>query len=73
MKRTLNLLFLAGTLTLFSGLATAKQSSTSAAQPQASANPQVKASGEASPHSRRHHRRSSTTRHHRRHKATAKH
>jgi hypothetical protein len=73
MKRILSLLFLAGALTVVPGLATAKQSSTDAVQPQATGNPQAQASSQASSHSRHHSRRSSTTRHHRRHKATAKH
>jgi hypothetical protein len=67
MKLILYLLLVAGALTLVAGLgATAEQSTPSPAQAQTSADPQEKASPQASSRSH-HHRRNSTTRHTTRH------
>ena len=73
MKRIFNLLLFVGALTLLPGVsATPRQSSPSAAQPQASTDPQTNASNQTFMHSR-HHRRHSTTRHHRGHKTSTNH
>lgn len=73
MKRILNLLLIVATLTLPRGLATAKQSSAPAVQPQAAADLQAKASGQASSPKRHHRTHSNANRRHRHHKTSAKH
>ena len=69
MKRALNLLFLAGALTLLPAhCATARQ----ATEPPA-ANPQAKTSDRASSHGRHHRGHTNATRRHRHHKTSSKH
>ena len=74
MKPVLSLLLVAGALTLLPGLsATARQSSATTAQPQASTDPQAKTSSPAFSHNRHHTRHRNTAHAHRHHKTSAKH
>jgi hypothetical protein len=69
MKRALNLLFLAGALTLLPAHCAMARQSTA----QVAGDPQGKTSNRASSHDRRHHGHSNTTRRHRHHKTSSKH